>query len=433
MFTPGLTANRGRLSTPTGGVRDQSVNDGFGKRRSNLLTPRSKADSTFIRCNRSQNVENVPEHELVEYGASMPVLVTETLTLANGQANVRMDPNGWAWLVCDRKLIIWHYKPHVKVSQCYELELPACTRPHRACLVTVCATKQQSAVPACIAVSPDGVLRYWFNITMSSSYTELAITDIPGQHFTELITLQCGSCILGTSSSSLLLLNALQGQSRVSWSILKPAQGVLSGISRRVSSMFFSQTSTQPAVGELRRLLAGEVTGPDSQMFYVLSETWLQKWTLQADSAKMLYQSNLETLFVENMSHSVWKVDTKGLHLKTWLLDIQLTRDGIILLGAAVNPDVSTELHYAIGVLDTESDECPQGFISFSLISHYAISDEVHRIQDMVTYKPSYELLVPDICATSLYIHDNETVLCISANCPDLAPEAVDFPNLGCA
>lgn len=85
--------------------------------------------------------------------------------------SVRISDCGYAWLVCGRRLLVWQYKQSVnnimmvgtpqrrtQGGQCFELTLPQSDLAHRAELVSV-FTSPGSHTPACIAVSPEGVIR----------------------------------------------------------------------------------------------------------------------------------------------------------------------------------------------------------------------------------------------------------------------------------
>ena len=76
-----------------------------------------------------------------------------------------------------------------QVGQCFELELPACSLPYDVECVTL-LTSRQSLSPACLVVSPDGLLRYWFNVSLDTSFAELNITDLRGELPTALVNTQ---------------------------------------------------------------------------------------------------------------------------------------------------------------------------------------------------------------------------------------------------
>ena len=103
-----------------------------------------------------------------------------------------LSADGWAWFVSGRHLVVWKY---VKQSQapgstpltrkslavsspkCYELTLPPSDLAHKADLVAVFFTdakdSDESGVPSCIAVSPEGTVRYWDSVTHENFFVEI--------------------------------------------------------------------------------------------------------------------------------------------------------------------------------------------------------------------------------------------------------------------
>jgi len=45
-------------------------------------------------------------------------------------------------------------------------------------------------LPACVVVSPDGLLRYWSNVSLDTSFAEVNITDLRGESPVALVTTQ---------------------------------------------------------------------------------------------------------------------------------------------------------------------------------------------------------------------------------------------------
>ena len=76
--------------------------------------------------------------------------------------SVSLSPNGWAWLVHGRRLIIWRYKvtPGQRAlnSTCRELTLPPSDLAHSANLVNVFVSSENQT-PSCIAASPEGHIK----------------------------------------------------------------------------------------------------------------------------------------------------------------------------------------------------------------------------------------------------------------------------------
>ena len=114
----------------------------------------------------SHILEETDSHLVEAFGSTLPVAITEILTLTDrpGDVSVNLAPNGWAWLVHGRRLVIWRY--HAKVgatskpfsSNCRELTLPPSDLAHNAKLVNV-FTANENQTPSCIAVSPEGIVR----------------------------------------------------------------------------------------------------------------------------------------------------------------------------------------------------------------------------------------------------------------------------------
>ena len=89
--------------------------------------------------------------------------------LESSDVSVCISPNGWAWLVHCRRLVIWRYtkgnlssasstgrSSFASVSaNCRELTLPPSDLAHNAKLVNVFAVNENQT-PSCIAVSPEG-------------------------------------------------------------------------------------------------------------------------------------------------------------------------------------------------------------------------------------------------------------------------------------
>ena len=81
------------------------------------------------------------------FGSSLPVLVTEALTFVdrNTSVSVGVSVDGWVWLVCGRRLLVWQCKTTIHdakqrrtfKSQCRELLLPQSDIAHKAECIAV--------------------------------------------------------------------------------------------------------------------------------------------------------------------------------------------------------------------------------------------------------------------------------------------------------
>lgn len=108
----------------------------------------SRTISVSGRSNQSvQIICKSPNHVVESFGSSLPVLVTEALTFVdrNIAVSVNISIDGWAWLVCGRRLLVWQCKTTIHdskqkrtfKSQCRELLLPQSDLAHKAECVTV--------------------------------------------------------------------------------------------------------------------------------------------------------------------------------------------------------------------------------------------------------------------------------------------------------
>jgi hypothetical protein len=96
------------------------------------------------------------------------------------QVSCRLDPNGWAWLVSGRRLYVWRHSQDGSNKKssiaCRELILPPSELVHNAQLVSVVTTG--SSVCSCIAVSPEGHITFWPNLSNESSTITFS-ADVP--------------------------------------------------------------------------------------------------------------------------------------------------------------------------------------------------------------------------------------------------------------
>lgn len=100
------------------------------------------------RSNQSvQVICRTANHVVENFGSSLPVLVTEALTFVerNTVVTVNVSFDGWAWLVCGRRLLVWQCKTTIHdpkqkrafKTQCRELLLPQSDLAHKAECIAV--------------------------------------------------------------------------------------------------------------------------------------------------------------------------------------------------------------------------------------------------------------------------------------------------------
>jgi len=247
-----------------------------------------------------QVLEQGPTHQLSTRGSLPPVQVAEILASQQvDDLNANIDPSGWIWLIKSRKLYLWKSSSGVsrKASSCIELLLPATELRHKAslsCVILPQGNKDPvSAVNTNISfvhISPEGIVRFWPNLARVSIFSESNL-ELDGKDCHQLLNLSPYGCILVTTTNELYLLTT--NQSSISCRELTVAGGMLSGISRRVSS-FWARAPAEPTT-KYPPSLAAAPSDPDlpEQCFYVSSDDMMQKWELSGPaklSEKMLFE-----------------------------------------------------------------------------------------------------------------------------------------------
>ncbi|CAN8016463.1 unnamed protein product [Ixodes persulcatus] len=406
--TPALLS-RSRLSaTP-------STPFGRSPRTPGFLSQSQHLDSSL---HRSEILEETADHVVEIFGADLPVLVGEAIVKAEPgtDINARISSSGWAWLVCGRKLFVWQYEQDARNKRCRMLMLPPSDLAHRADLA--CILLRDGLAPAALAVSPAGILRYWPNIAHEGSSTD-ALADLQGEECCSLTDLQPIGCVLATTTSSLMLVTptAVEGQTTLVFKPLRAPQGILAGIGRRVSSFIFGAMPSQSSeVRHLVKVLAEPLEDEEEKYLYVLMRNSVQKWYLEDGSPeKLCCEYDLDRPMKEQFHSALWdREDTLPRLLKAWCIDMQLTTNGVTVLMAALNPQVSQQLHFALGTVDlcdpgSPAPASPPGFSEFSVLrfsEQYTEKDEEALL--------GYKFVLPSVNRKASYVYNDTKVFCIS-------------------
>ena len=311
-------------------------------------------------------------HVASMWGASLPVTVTEVLTLsgAGAEVTVRLGRHGWAWLVSGRRLVVWRYTTGGGRAQCRELSLPPSDLAHRADLCLV-GQGEGGQTPFCLAVSPEGVVRYWPSIAQEGTSSEIS-AELVGQECFRVTDIHPVGSLLATTTATLVLIH--HTQHGLECRRLAAPSGLLGGLGRRMSSLLWGSL---PAGGGEGRMVsvAARATDQDREevSLYVLTSTGLQKWQLGLDSAdKFFYECDVTSLAREAV-WSVWpgpRPDTEGASalLRVWLVDLAVSPDtghSEVLVACVSQHDTSNTVHYALVQFRTLTNASP--------ISHSAV------------------------------------------------------------
>uniref|UniRef100_A0A3P8S548 Nucleoporin 133 n=1 Tax=Amphiprion percula TaxID=161767 RepID=A0A3P8S548_AMPPE len=342
-------------TAPGSGRRQQGRTTGrkslSGAATSLLFSPRRtplSARSTPTRVQGHAAAETI-NYDVQTFGSSLPVKVMEALTIADAddQISVKVNESGWAWMVCGERLIIWKIcqTAVAKLSVCKELQLPSSEYNYTADLVAVTsATPLEVAAVQSIsvlAVSAEGTARLWPNLSQEGNYTE---TDVDlGDLCNFVFAVRGGSFVLSSVKGQLLRASAdLSG--KLQYRALQQGQGMLSGIGRRVSSLF--GILSPPANDTLHSVLWVEGTS----CLYTLTNSSLSKWEVDDSSEHQILSWDVSRALTESIADAIWGSESNYEEMKEGAnvayLDMKLSQAGLVVLAAAWHPSDTPCLAY---------------------------------------------------------------------------------------
>lgn len=308
----------------------------------------------------------------------LPFLVVEAIssqTSSFDTMSVRLMDKGWAWLVSGRKLLIWKFKESKSstvaktrrtLSPCFELQLPQSDLIHKAELIHVFfmpqnpnASLRAITVPAALAISPEGTIRFWLNIA-NERFTESSVVDMQGQEFCIQVPLSPIEYLLGTTTGSVFLLtidvNSSDPKGVITCSSLDAPSGILSGISRRMTNLFFGPMATEVSADNRRPLIAVQKCSQptidkadltDRTFFVMSSSLKLRQWSRtnedvnsqnrlvrEWDLHKNIYRKLTSALNIQD-PHALnfWPIDmimTESKELLILIVTLDTSRDNTI-------------------------------------------------------------------------------------------------------
>ncbi|KAM7394738.1 hypothetical protein PAMP_021524 [Pampus punctatissimus] len=345
-------------TAPSSGRRQQGRTTGrksvSGAAASLLFSPRRtplSARSTPTRVQSHASAETL-NYDVQTFGSSLPVKVMEALTMADAddQISVKVNESGWAWMVCGENLIIWKIcqTAVAKLSVCKELQLPGSEYNYTADLVAItsAASLETAAVQSIsvLAVSAEGTARFWPSLAQEGNYTE---TDVDmGDICNFVVAVRGGSFVL-SSVKSRLLRAGVDSSAKLQYRALHQGQGMLSGIGRRVSSLFGILSS--PANDTLHSVLW--VGG--ASCLYTLTSSSLSKWEVDESSEHQIFSWDAQRALTESIADAIWGSEVNYEEMKEGVnvayLDMKLSqfslsaescvfRAGLVLLAAAWHP-----------------------------------------------------------------------------------------------
>ncbi|KAG7207192.1 hypothetical protein KM043_008877 [Ampulex compressa] len=326
------------------------------------LKKNSSAISISGRSNQSvQIICRTPNHVVESFGSSLPVLVTEALTFVdrNTVVSVNVSKDGWAWLVCGRRLLVWQCKTTIHdpkqrrtfKSQCRELLLPQSDLAHKAeCIVVWVPHGHQ--VPSCMAVSPEGVVRFWASVAHEGSSIETS-AELAGQEVDCLTYIPGHGCILATTTCTVALLQPqfVSGKHSISCQVLRTSQGWLGGIGRRMTSLIFGAMPQSPVTETKLVKVACTGLGDRGSRVLILAGSSLQYWSFpHNEQERMEFDEDIGHIISQGFHRKIWESSAcNAQNIDTWLIDMQPCDEAIVFLMAAHCTDVTSQIHFALG------------------------------------------------------------------------------------
>ncbi|XP_030589143.1 nuclear pore complex protein Nup133 isoform X2 [Archocentrus centrarchus] len=353
----------------------------------------------------------------------------EALTMADAddQISVKVNESGWAWMVCGESLIIWKIcqTAVAKLSVCKELQLPSSEYNYTADLValTSAAPLEVAAVQSIsvLAVAAEGTARFWPSLSQEGNYTE---TDVDlGNLCNFVVAVRSGSFVLSSVKNQLLRASA-DSSGTLQYRALQQGQGMLSGIGRRVSSLFGILST--PANDTLRSLLwVGE-----SSSLYTLTDSSLSKWEVDDSSEHQILSWDARRVLKESIADAIWGSESNYEEMKEGVnvayLDMKLSQAGLVVLAAAWHPSDTPCLAYfcLVTLLDSGATISDQFTVEVTKYSSPFQSEETLQ---------ATRLVLPRSPGSTAFLYSEDVVFACSTGTSrvTLADEKISFNSPG--
>uniref|UniRef100_A0A8I6A7P7 Nuclear pore complex protein Nup133 n=1 Tax=Rattus norvegicus TaxID=10116 RepID=A0A8I6A7P7_RAT len=408
--TPGPGTRRGPLvgigpsTTPRASRRGLSL--GSAVSSPVLFSPVGRRSSV---SSRGTPTRIFPYHSISEsvnydvrvFGSSLPVKIMEALAMAEEDQRSLHEHPGW-----NVKGLLSVFA--LQLSVCKDLQLPPSDFHWSADLVALSYAATSGEVHSVQAVSvmvatKEGSIRYWPSLAREDTYSDTSV-DLGGEKVCRFLTaVQGGSFILSSVGSQLVRLIP-EGSGKIHQHVLPQGQGMLSGIGRRVSSLFGILSPTSDL------MLASVLWDRGNSSFYTLTSSNISKWELDDSSEKQVYSWDMHRALKESITDAIWGSESNYEAIKEGVsiqyLDLKQNCDGLLILAAAWHLGDSPCLVY------------------YSVIT---VEDNGNQMSDAVTvevtqYNPPFQsedlvacrLMVPDFPSQMTYLYMESAVFVCS-------------------
>ncbi|KAM4772603.1 nuclear pore complex protein Nup133 [Rhinophrynus dorsalis] len=287
---------------------------------------------------------------------------------------------------------------------CKELQLPSGESPSFSNLIDICAHPDDATAQsiALMAATSEGSIRYWPSINHEDSYTDTYV-DFGGTVCLFLTAVKGSSFILSSSKNQLVRLTP-DVSGRIHQRILQQGKGMLSGIGRRVSTLFgILSPATESNLCS--------VLWDQGDCFYTLTNSSINKWELDETSECHVLNWDMTMILREKLSDAIWGSETNFDEIKDGInveyLDFGQNCEGLVILAVAWHPGDNPVLSYY--TLITVKDE------------GYNMSDEI--TVEVTQLNPPFQpeemlfcqLVIPTFTSQACYLFTKQMVFACSA------------------
>ncbi|KAI6648474.1 Nuclear pore complex protein [Oopsacas minuta] len=312
-------------------------------------------------------IEQKGEYVLEQYGQPLPVQVKEYFQRGETTCSACVHPSGWCYLVTPTSFFLWRYPIGTigsKHATKIEYPLPSTGQFTADSISLLPNSQKRDTFGAILAVSQTGEVRYWPSIGSDvTRYYDSSIkctgTPVSCQSLSDT------SVVIVCHESQVYRLSIdLQGHVLNLLATRLDTGGILAGIGKRMSSLFFR--SGTGADDKIYRQLT-QLTGTDGHNYlFILTSTSLQKWTCTPSTAPVLvYDSELVLYLREQSARALWpyhsELEELISSLQLVLLDCCPFRGSLAVLLTASQSDQSSLplASYLLALINPQLDSLP--------------------------------------------------------------------------
>ncbi|XP_076393571.1 nuclear pore complex protein Nup133 isoform X2 [Megachile rotundata] len=259
-----------------------------------------------------------------------------------------------------------------------------------------------------MAVSPEGIVRYWPSVAHEGSSVETS-AELAGQEVHCLARVPGHGCILVTTTCTVALLQPrfVSGKHAVNCHLLRTSQGWLGGIGRRMTSLIFGAIPQSPVTETKLIRVVCDALPDNAYRVLVLAGSSLQYWSFPSNE-----QEKIE--FDEDIGHLVSQLfqrrsnEYDPQNMETWLIDMQTCQDGIVFLMAAHCTTGPPFVHLALGSIQLSGTTLARDFKWFLPLKE---NSPIFYQSDVESFLVTYRFI---LCGWEAIVYNRRDVLVVN-------------------